>query len=222
MSSSPGRHRGFTLIEVLVSLSLMSLMATIMIASLELGGHTWRRVTRQVSDTDDIAQAQRALRQWLASLYPYQNANTEGAAPGFLVSDGETIEFSGLASGSIADGILRYHIGRSKSATATLDVQFRRDHNGLSDDSSPDWSNEVLLKGVAGVAIRFWSNTDDTAGRWIDRWIDQNHIPRLIRIDVSFAAGDRRRWPSLFVEPRVDTNARCVFDVVSRRCRGGV
>src|SRR5260370_31196567 len=32
-----GRYRGFTLIEVLVSLSLMSLMATIMIASLELG-----------------------------------------------------------------------------------------------------------------------------------------------------------------------------------------
>jgi hypothetical protein len=198
----------------------MSLMATIMIASLELGGHTWQRVTRQVTETDDIAQAQAILRQRLASLYPYET--TEGAAPGFLVSDGEMIEFSGLASDSIADGILRYHIGRSTSAASALDVRFRRDSNGFADDSSPDWSNEVLLKGVSGIAIRFWSTADDAAGRWVDRWIDPNHIPSLIRIDVLFPSGDRRRWPPLYVEPRVDTNAQCLFDVVSRRCRSGV
>ena len=39
-------ERGFTLIEVLVALALMALIATMLIASLELGGHSWQRVTR--------------------------------------------------------------------------------------------------------------------------------------------------------------------------------
>jgi hypothetical protein len=38
---------------------------------------------------------------------------------------------------------------------------------------------------------------------------------------VAFGSNDKRRWPPLYIEPRVDTPASCVFDVVSRRCRSG-
>src|SRR5258708_3317185 len=92
VSGAQVRHCGFTLIEVLVSLSLMSLMATIMIASLQLGGHTWQRVTRRVADTNDVAQAQTLLRQWLASLHSYQHPRLQVTTPPvFLPTDLQTI-----------------------------------------------------------------------------------------------------------------------------------
>jgi hypothetical protein len=71
------------------------------------------------------------------------------------------------------------------------------------------------------MTVQFWLKPDEAPGRWVDRWNDATQVPRLIRIDVIFAPNDSRRWPSLYVEPRVNTPADCVFDVVSRRCRSG-
>jgi hypothetical protein len=101
-----------------------------------------------------------------------------------------------------------------------LEVKSWRDQEGHADNLSSDSGPERLLSRVASMAVRFWLKPDATPGRWVDRW-DSNQIPRLIRIDVVFDANDNRRWPPLYIEPRVDTPANCVFDVVSRRCRSG-
>jgi general secretion pathway protein J len=211
-------HRGFTLIEMLVALALMGLIAVILITSLQIGGHTWQRVMRAASSTEDIAQAQETLRLRLSSLYPDDPA-TVMSQPAFLLSNGASLEFSGAAPDSTADGILRYRIAVSASSGA-LEVRSwpdQQDHlEGLSNDSKP----EALLSSVASMAVQFWLKVDETPGRWVDRW-DSKQVPRLIRIDVAFGADDRRRWPPLYIEPRVDTPANCVFDVVSRRCRSG-
>lgn len=210
-------HRGFTLIEVLVSLALMAMISTILIASLQVGGHTWQRVTRAAAGNEDVSQAEDFLRQRLASIYPY--AGGASSTSGVLESDGLTLEFSALAPDSIADGMLRYRIGISSSGT--LEVSSRRDRDGVPDPQSAEWVREPLLTHVAGMAVRFWLDTEGTQGRWADRWVDTAKLPRLIRIDVTLAPSDHRRWPPLYVEPRIDTNANCTFDVVSRQCRSG-
>jgi general secretion pathway protein J len=209
-------HRGFTLIEMLVALALMGLIAVILITSLQIGGHTWQRVMRAASSTEDIAQAQETLRLRLSSLYPVDRA--DASRPGFLSSNGASLEFSGAAPDSTADGILRYQIAVSATSGA-LEVRSWPDQDhleGLSHDSKP----EALLSHVASMAVQFWLKPDAAPGRWVGRW-DSKEIPRLIRIDVAFSADGKRRWPPLYIEPRVDTSASCVFDVVSRRCRSG-
>jgi hypothetical protein len=174
---------------------------------------------RAASSTEDIAQAQEALRLRLSSLYPDDRAASDLSRPAFLLNNGASLEFSGAAPDSTADGILRYQIAVSASSGA-LEVRSWPDHRdhleALSNDSKP----EALLSHVASMAVQFWLKADETPGRWVDRW-DSKQVPRLIRIDVTFGADDKRRWPPLYIEPRVDTPANCVFDVVSRRCRSG-
>jgi general secretion pathway protein J len=218
MSSRPLQQRGFTLIEVLVAVALMTLIATILVSSLHVGGHTWQRVTRLTEGTQDIAQAQTFLRQRLSSIYPYERATDAVSSAGFLVSDGGALEFSGFAPESIGSGVLRYQIALG-SDSATLEVRSRVDRNGLLDPQSSEWSREALLTHVGGIAIQFWQKPSDQPGQWVDRWADSKEMPRLIRIEVTFPANDPRRWPPLYIEPRVDTAANCQFDVVSRRCR---
>jgi general secretion pathway protein J len=218
MTANPPLHRGFTLIEVLVALALMAMIATILLSSLQIAGHTWQRVMGSTANTEDIAQAQELLRQNLSSLYPYQRMATEVSRPPFLVSDGTSLEFSGSAPQSLTDGMLRYQIAVSPN-TAALELRSRRDRNGLSDPSASQWTTEPFLSHVATLDVQFWLKPDDLPGRWIDHWVDATEIPRLIRIEVGFPPGDHRRWPTLYIEPRVDTPANCVFDVVSRRCR---
>ncbi len=218
--SRPGRRaRGFTLIEVLVSVALMALIATILVVSLQLGGHAWQQVTRLASGTEDIAQAQAFLRERLGTLYP-DGIGRAGLAPtGRLVSDGSNLEFSGFAPAATPGALLRYQI-TVRGDRAALTVRAQPDPQGALDSPTSDGSDEYLVRGVASLAVQFWQVSPDSPGRWVGTWSGSTELPRLIRIDVSFPDGDRRQWPSLYVEPRVDTAVDCQFDVVSRRCRG--
>jgi general secretion pathway protein J len=212
---------GFTLIEVLVSVALMALIATILIASLQLGGHSWQRVTRAAENTEDIAQAQAFLRDHLATIYPNESETPSILTPGKLLSDGSTLEFSGFSPGAQANGILRYRIALDSSGGGTLEVGSRHDGDDSASTQASDWSHEPLLKHVSSVAIQFWQQSPDVPGHWVPNWRDAKELPGLIRIDVNFSPSDPRRWPSLYVQPRVDTAVTCQFDVVSRRCRSG-
>jgi general secretion pathway protein J len=213
----PRLSHGFTLIEMLVALALMVLIATILITSLQIGGHTWQRVMRTASNTEEIAEAQEILRMRLSSLYP-EDRGDDTSQPSFLVIKGTFFEFSGAAPDFAKGGFLRYQLSVSATSGA-LEVRswpVRRDRDTVPNDSRP----ERLLSHVSSMAVQFWLTSDGAPGRWVDQW-NSREIPRLIRIDVVFAADDNRRWPPLYIEPRVDTPVTCAFDAVSRRCRSG-
>jgi general secretion pathway protein J len=218
MISRAVHDRGFTLIEVLVALALMGMIAIILITSLQIGGHTWQRVMRVTSGTEDIAQAQEILRLRLSSLYPDDRPAGAISHPAFLISNGTSLEFSGAAPEATAGGILRYQIAVSATSGA-LEIRSWPDKDSFSDQPG-DAKPEALLPHVASMAIQFLLKPETGPSRWVERW-DSKKIPQLIRIDLAFAPNDKRRWPPLYIEPRVDTTASCVFDVVSRRCRSG-
>lgn len=207
---------GFTLVEALVSLALMAMIATILIASLQIGGHTWQRVNRAASNSDGIEQTQRFLRERLGSLYPYEPTPTDLLQPALLVSDGASIEFSAPAPESMHNGLLRYRI---QVDTNALTVHSRLDRRDASLGSSLDGDAEPLLASVTGMAVQLLVKSGTDPAHWVDRWEDSSHLPLLIRIDITFAEKDPQRWPTLYVEPRVNTAATCAFDVVSRSCR---
>ena len=213
----PRRPHGFTLIEILVALALMGLIATILITSLQIGGHTWQRVMRTTSNTEEITEAQEILRMRLSSLYP-EDRVADVSRPSFLVSNGTSLEFSGAAPDFSHGGFLRYQFAVSATSGA-LEVRSWLVQHGL-DAVSTDSRPERLLSHVSSMAVQFWQQPDEHPGRWVDQW-NSREIPRLIRIDVAFGANDNRRWPPLYIEPRIDTPVNCVFDVVSRRCRSG-
>jgi general secretion pathway protein J len=219
MNRTAACSRGFTLIEVLVSVALLALIATILVASLQLGGHTWQRVTRLAASSEDIAQAQAFLRERLGTVYPDTHVDGPLATPSFLVSDGSSLEFSGFAPAASTGALLRYQIA-VRGERGALTVRARRDSPSSSVRPSADGTDETLVRDVASLTLQFWQESADSPGRWVNSWSAPKDLPRLIRIDVNFPPGDPREWPSLYVEPRVDTAVDCQFDVVSRRCRG--
>jgi general secretion pathway protein J len=221
MNASPPRASGFTLIEVLVALALMGLIGTILIESLRVGGHTWQHVTREAANIDEITRAQQFLRQRLGTIYPPQPATDITSSSESFLGETEMLEFSSAAPGSSAEALVRYRVGLSSSDQGTVEIRYRGERNGPASPLAATWTSEPLLAHASGLSIQFWEDSAGAPGHWVGHWADTVKLPRLIRIDVQFAANDSRRWPPLYVEPRVDTRSSCVFDVVSRRCRGG-
>jgi len=222
MSTPFAPMRGFTLLEVLIALALMSLIGTILIESLHVGGRAWQQVTRTAVNVDEIARAQNFLRQRLNTMYPPGSPAGVAAADRSFVGENNLLEFSGAAPGDPGIGFARYRLALSSAQTSDLVVRYRPEDGESPPVHGSDWSSERLLEHTEGLVIQFWEESAGTPGHWATHWGDATRLPRLIRIDVRFADHDARRWPPLYVEPRIDTRATCVFDVVSRRCRGSV
>jgi general secretion pathway protein J len=218
MIPSP-RARGFTLIEVLVALALMSLIGTILIESLRVAGHTWQRVTREAGNIDEITRAQDFLRQRLAAVQPPKPAGGSDSSAESFLGQADRLEFSSVSPGAAHGGLVRYSLGLSQSEPANVDLGYRPLRHGLSPTPAAEDATEPLIAHATGLSIQYWENATGSSGHWVDQWTDTSQLPKLIRIEIRFAASDSRRWPPLYVEPRIDTRASCVFDVVGRRCR---
>lgn len=219
------RPHGFTLVEMLVALALVSLMSLAMLQAYRFAQRTLQQTTRVDADMREIAGAQRLLRRLIEQAYPFEpvpgSNEKPGAARGFT---GEATQLT-LSAPSLARagavGLYRYTLAEKDGA---LEVAWGLDRNGNGVASdAPAIRHEALLDGVKTVAIDYLELVRLDNGQfeplWRESWTGRNQLPALVRVRVTFAAGDRREWPELVVAPRISADANCVFDVVSQMCR---
>jgi hypothetical protein len=53
-----------------------------------------------------------------------------------------------------------------------------------------------LIGGVEGFGIAYW----DSSGVWVSNWHELG-LPLLVRIPITFAGLDPRRWPDVVAAP---------------------
>jgi general secretion pathway protein J len=218
------RLDGFTLIEMLVALTLVALMSVAMLEAYRFSQRALAQTTRVDGAIHDVAATQRLLRRVLETAYPFEpgvDATREsphglvGAASGFSVSAPAPARTGGL-------GLYRYNF--ALSSEGVLEMSWTTDRNGASvAEAGGEVPGEALLTGVESVSIDYLELVERGNGEiepsWHETWVDKVAPPALVRIRVRFPAGDRRAWPELIVAPRISTDANCVFDVVSQMCR---
>jgi general secretion pathway protein J len=182
-----------TLIEVLVALSLLSMLSVGLISTFRIGQKSYMGVVRADRTYWDVANAQRVLRRALESLYP------GSAVDGRREALSLTAPMAMAAGGS---GFYRYEL-----AVQNGDLRVRANSR-----------EEVLVANVKTAEWAYWDASLDEP-RWVVDWTDKRHPPALIRLRITFPERDSRRWPDLIVDPRITDDVRCEFDVVAQACR---
>jgi general secretion pathway protein J len=197
------RQRGFTLVEMLIALSISVLLVTLVYAALRTGMRSWEATQQQVARSDDQRIGwlflERTLNQTRPVADPHSDQNTplfEGHAealrfvadmPSYLGLGG--LYLVELLPESNADGdrlILR----------RTLMSRYR-----LQGPDAEDNPQQAVLAPHLGEVRFAYYGTDDNANEpgWRDQWLAQTSLPSLIRIDIRDADG--RHWPSLIAHP---------------------
>ncbi|WP_407529276.1 prepilin-type N-terminal cleavage/methylation domain-containing protein [Methylobacterium oryzisoli] len=182
------REAGFSLVEMLVALALLSLISLLLLQAVGTAGLLSRLGGRLATDTDlDIVRDH--LR---ASLGRLAGQDADGRRPPFV---GEPERFAGTVladRGTELGGAVRQTVWALRREDGTLDLVESR---SLGGGGAP----EVLVGGASGLSLRYLGGGVAEPPRWSPVWTRRDRPPTLIEITLAFPHGDRRRWPPLLI-----------------------
>ncbi|HUJ47424.1 MAG TPA: prepilin-type N-terminal cleavage/methylation domain-containing protein [Rhizomicrobium sp.] len=208
---SAHKESGFTLVELLVSLAVLSLLALVLFEGLSFGVRAWEHDQLASASEDHIGIIQTLLRRSLERSCPRRLAANSGEIPKILFSGtSERMRFLGPEPMS-AGGRLCAPLGivsLTNRHGSQLVLQ-RLDGNGDIVEQ------RTLLDHLAFVRFSYLGDRG-----WRSTWTGQTALPASIRIAASFQRNDLRTWPDLFVSPRISAEADCTYDPVIKGCRG--
>jgi general secretion pathway protein J len=218
--ASAGREAGFTLVEMLVALALFSLIATLLFNNVRFGLKAWQIGSSQGELLARSAAAQDALRRLVGNAYPM-----------LMASDGNdpSIDFEGAHETMTFLGDAPVVTGGAGRFRFRLFPERKQDHTDLVISSTPELANpqeasmttsSVLVADIDQVEFSYSRGGASSEARWSDSWSKPSNLPMLVRVRVTFRSGDTRLWPDLLIAPRIAADVSCVYDAITKRCRG--
>lgn len=207
---------GFTLLELLVAMTLLGLLTVVLFSGLHFGTQVWARSEAATTNANRVQSVQILLERELSHAYPL--FVTKDAADAFVAFEGgpHAVTFLGPdPEGSGAMLRIAVEAIRNGKGTALQIVA----HPELSDSGR----ETVLaqLDGVRSLDLAYFGATErNVAPAWHDTWRDAKHLPALVRIRATLAIASRATWPSLVIAPRIAADSGCKIDVLTKTCQG--
>jgi len=228
-STAPVRRRwraeaGLTLLELLVSITIVSLLATTALFAWRVGSSAWQKASERMEKDRTVLAVHELLEEQIASMVPYQALAESGAREVFFQGEPGTARF-----------VSRYSLAhRATSGLYLIEYQVAAQTDGTRQlllNESPVWGGQelgrllgaaenrpeglvrkflpfergpqtvVLLEGLRECRFEYyWSPGASQPGTWSEQWTVRNdEVPQAMRIDAASPAGSGALKPATIV-----------------------
>lgn len=207
------RHResGFTLLELLVAMTLLGVLMAALFGALRLGNRVWETGAAQLDAGARIQVVQEFLRHQLGQTVPMVDLADNRRSSGEMLfqGTGPSLRFVSMLPEQLGAGasIMELALQESTRNEGSGDLVIRISPLDVTtgDQSALPTEDRVLIEGIEGIEITYFgSENTNTTAEWWQGWQNQRSLPRLVRVQVDFPPGDRRTWPELIIAMMVD------------------
>ncbi|MBF0460604.1 MAG: prepilin-type N-terminal cleavage/methylation domain-containing protein [Magnetococcales bacterium] len=202
---------GFSLLELLVAITITGLMASFMYVDWRFSVGAWVAGEERLNQMGQISSIQDFLRGRLEKAYP------QWQEEGGVAFHGEPHFVSFVAP-------MQTYLG--KAPFYKLSIGVKEAKRGLNDlelmwkpmlptekDEEANQEKSIILEDIADIEFRYFGVKDvDTEPVWLEEWVNKTKLPFLISVTVHFPAEDERLWPVLTVAQRIQMDSACKFD----------
>ena len=187
------RQGGFTLLEIVVVLAVLGFLMVGITQGVRVGVSMWHAQSRRIDRTAELDAAQRILRELLTAIPLPPNDAGEGVNSGSATAFNFIGEMpTGLGATRRSDITLFQQGGR-------LMLSWRPHVHATLIGPSPPEGRVELVGGLVQLQISYFGPAAaDSPDGWLAQWSGPAP-PKLIRVRLTFAKDDPRRWPDLVV-----------------------
>lgn len=192
--------QGFTLIEVLLAMTLLSVMMTLLFVSLKICAESWEKGEKKIFEVSETAGVVNFFQRHLVMAKPLWNDFTQEERLFSFQGDRQSLQFvSSFPASAGRAGLQLFNIrlvkeNRENLIKVTI-VPFYPVAEG------DDWltEEETLIKGVADVSLAYFGQEEgETESRWLDQWRERDQLPKLVRIKIELE--NKVFWPEMDFE----------------------
>lgn len=176
--------RGFTLLELLISIMMLALITGIMGWTLNMAHRTLDKGERKIHDLERTKVSFSLLESQIMSLFPYQY-DDEGEKKLFFSGGKDKLMFASnysLWRGTSGNTFVTYDIQTNEKGKPFLKIT--EQIIGL------EAKNEVILvDDCTGINFEYFLKNALEEGKWVDQWpTDEKGLPDKIRINIAYGA----------------------------------
>lgn len=194
MSAATRSEDGFTLVELLISLALLSLMTAYALSAFGML-RDMNKIAARAAAQQEVDAVVRHIRESLGDVRVQFIAEKDGGQ--HLLFDGfkDSIRFVTASNGERETGglyIVRYVLDDTGDLVSERTL--------LQSRSSTEVNRLVLLREVSSVSFGYLAEEGLTGSLAVQaQWESDRILPRAVSVSVGFEANDPRRWPETWV-----------------------
>jgi general secretion pathway protein J len=212
------RSAGFSLLEILVAVTLLALLLALAFGSLRTAMRSARSGEALVERTDRMRVAQEFLRRQLSHAMPLPFERLEDTGENrVFVADRDELRFVAPMPGYLARG--GPHVQWLRLVDDADGSRLEFDHAQLNgydpDDPKGDSEREpvVLIEGFREARFEFRAlDEQGELGEWSANWEDPQRLPLVVRLTLEFDEESRQRWPDLEIPLLTATATPSLFN----------
>jgi general secretion pathway protein J len=202
--------KGFTLIEVLIAMTLLGVMVVLLFSSLRIAAESWNAGENKMVQVNQKAVVYQFFKRHLTTIRPLPALNIDQNNPeavqvfqGYL----QSLRFAAaLPASSARKGLQVFTIALNPENASVLIVSLVPYRLTEADQNQPPDRPEVLLEDVAKLQFAYFGKTEDVAeSQWREEWTLADRLPSLIK--VSIALKDGSYWPDMIFPTKITQSA---------------
>ncbi len=197
------RQRGFTLIEVLIAMTLLSIMVVLLFSSLRICAQSWEQGENKISDVNEVTVVYNFFQQHLSSALPLWDD--------FSNKEEKTFSFQGKKQS--LQFISSFPVSAGRSGMQLFSIEARQQYGEqlieviltpfFPVSEGQEWHEEkvVLLRHVSDFSLSYFAVDETGEGSWQDEWLEKDMQPQLVKISIDTENGIF--WPDIVIALKV-------------------
>jgi general secretion pathway protein J len=177
------RQRGFTLLEIMLVLSLLGVLLTLVGGALLGANRAVLKAQRYTTSLDEMRAAQRFLRSSIGQALPLDSSEDDSESSGFFVGSAGRLAFVATLPGELGGGIQLHTLALKGT---DLQVAFAQVQSTADSTVAKPWGDpQVLVRNVQSLNLSYRGVTPKgEATGWMSDWPWPTRLPRAVRIDA--------------------------------------
>jgi prepilin-type N-terminal cleavage/methylation domain-containing protein len=208
---------GFTLLEVLITLVLLSLLTLALFGSLRFGMHIWEGSAATTAGLDNVRAAEQQITELISEAYPQMDFRTPTRP--VIAFEGRPANLRVLVPDAEIKGAMTYATLRIVPTDQGGDLVLER---RLELAAIPEKQvTQVLLRGIRAFQISYFGQDAHGAKPyWHREWQAKTRQPLFVRMRADLA-DPHVAWPELIVAPQIAGDIDCIAaEPVTGNCQG--